>query len=524
MLVLLLTVSVVFLTSDAVAQTPPIWGDLEPGPYVAGFKTAEVYDYSRTFGRKFDYFGNPLPEQTTRRIQLCVWYPAQDTVGALPMVYGEYAYPYPEDDRFVNLLSALQTREAYALIYLLNTNYVLALDMMSVEMAAVRDAQPAEGPFPLIIYHPHLRNSFAENAVMCEYLATYGFVVATTHSVGTHELNSEVNLVDLETLTRDKEFVLAHVRAYPFVDANRLGVMGYGWGGVTSLIMQMRNSDVMAVATFQGAFLWTDHLDLIRGIPQLAIERMYVPWLQMYAPIEPPPDLALMDTCVYAPRYAARFSGLRREDFTIYGMISEHREDSANAYLEIASHGGEIICRYVKTFFRAYLNGDEESRRFLDNSPADNGIDPELLSLAFHASRRLPPTETQFVSIIRDVGVAKAMEIYEEFKASDPDHMIFRESVLNSLGYQLVRTQRTDEAQEVFRLNTEAYPHSANTWDSYGEVCVANGDEATALQCARKVLEVLAVDTTTSDQVKEIIRNNANQILERSQQQSPEGE
>ena len=146
MLALLLTATAVILTSGAVAQTPPIWGDLEPGPYAAGFKTVELYDYSRSFGRKFDYFGNPLPEQTTRRIQLCLWYPAQDAAGALPMVYGEYAYPYPEDDGFINLLSNLQTREVRVLAFMLNMNIGLALDLMSVAMAAVRGAQPAEGP------------------------------------------------------------------------------------------------------------------------------------------------------------------------------------------------------------------------------------------------------------------------------------------------------------------------------------------------------------------------------------------
>ena len=56
--------------------TPPAWGDLEPGPHAVGFKTIEQYDHSRSFSPKRDYFGDAIPGETARPIQVCIWYPA----------------------------------------------------------------------------------------------------------------------------------------------------------------------------------------------------------------------------------------------------------------------------------------------------------------------------------------------------------------------------------------------------------------------------------------------------------------
>ena len=51
-----------FLAPALKSQVPAAWGELQPGPYVPGFKTIERYDYSRTFRAKTTYFGTPIPD------------------------------------------------------------------------------------------------------------------------------------------------------------------------------------------------------------------------------------------------------------------------------------------------------------------------------------------------------------------------------------------------------------------------------------------------------------------------------
>lgn len=58
----------------------------------------------------------------------------------------------------------------------------------------------------------------------------------------------------------------------------------------------------------------------------------------------------------------------------------------------------------------------------------------------------------------------------------------FDENLLNTLGYELLREERTDDAVAVFELNVEAYPEAANPHDSLGDGYRAAGrlDEARA--------------------------------------------
>ncbi|RDC65610.1 serine hydrolase [Adhaeribacter pallidiroseus] len=56
------------------------------------------------------------------------------------------------------------------------------------------------------------------------------------------------------------------------------------------------------------------------------------------------------------------------------------------------------------------------------------------------------------------------------------------EDEMNSIGYQLLRSGKVAEGKEVLQLNLEAYPQSANVYDSYAYACLLNGEKETAAQ------------------------------------------
>jgi imidazolonepropionase-like amidohydrolase len=64
------------------------------------------------------------------------------------------------------------------------------------------------------------------------------------------------------------------------------------------------------------------------------------------------------------------------------------------------------------------------------------------------------------------------------------------ERVINTYGYQLLGEQRTGEAIDVFKLNTETFPDEYNTWDSLAEAYMTAGDRDRAIRYYRKVLEM----------------------------------
>jgi dienelactone hydrolase len=498
---------------SAIGKTPAIWGNLEPGPYAVGFKTIEKYDYSRVSRLKRDYFGRPLDGERARPIQVCIWYPAESTTELPPMVYGEYAFPYPEDSRLFSFLSEIQNREIQWLHRLLDNDRGGVLDLLNVKVGAIRDAPPQPGSFPLIIYSPELGSAVSENLVLCEYLASRGFIVAATHSVGMTDLNPQLNQRDLETVIRDMENIIAVARDLPHVNINRLGITGFGSGGLAALLFQMRNSDIDAIASLNASYISASHLEHARQNPYYDIRRMASPLLQIYSDEMDSIDLSLVDSFEYSQRYSLKFNRLNHTDLTSYGMLSSLILNKETQPPEKAGARYEDMCTHVFNFFNAHLKGDYDSRQFFDAIASEKGVRDGLVEFKYQPARELPPTQVQFMNIIREDGAEKAFEIYEKFKG--PGQVFFNEVVFNAIGYQFLQMGNFEDAIRVFKMNADAYPLSSNTWDSLAEACEASDQNKQAIKYLKKALEVLPGDTTTSEQLKEAIKSHAEESLER---------
>ncbi len=86
-------------------------------------------------------------------------------------------------------------------------------------------------------------------------------------------------------------------------------------------------------------------------------------------------------------------------------------------------------------------------------------------------------TDDDFATIVRD------------FRA-EPAAYFFTESAVNSLGYRLLGAEQVERAIEVFLINTEQFPRSANVWDSLGDGYRAKGLIEQAIASYRKALEI----------------------------------
>jgi len=91
---------------------------------------------------------------------------------------------------------------------------------------------------------------------------------------------------------------------------------------------------------------------------------------------------------------------------------------------------------------------------------------------------------------ITSKGIDAAMAKYHQLKAASPATYNFDEDELNNLGYQFIRGNQFKEAIRIFQLNVEAYPNSANTYDSLGEGYMDAGDKPQAIANYQKSLEL----------------------------------
>jgi dienelactone hydrolase len=104
--------------------------------------------------------------------------------------------------------------------------------------------------------------------------------------------------------------------------------------------------------------------------------------------------------------------------------------------------------------------------------------------------------------------VPAAVKMFQEVRARDPQVVLFPEAVLNLLGYEHLQAGETKAAIALFRLNTDAYPTSANTYDSLGDAYLADGQRDLALEASEKALEMLPSDNAP-DAFKQAIRASA---------------
>ncbi|NQV03310.1 MAG: tetratricopeptide repeat protein, partial [Bacteroidia bacterium] len=92
--------------------------------------------------------------------------------------------------------------------------------------------------------------------------------------------------------------------------------------------------------------------------------------------------------------------------------------------------------------------------------------------------------------IIDEEGIEAAIERYNELKASNRGEYIFKEGLMNTVGYRLLGKDKFAEAIEIFKLNVSEHPGSFNAYDSLGEVYMKNGDTELAIRNYQKSLEL----------------------------------
>jgi hypothetical protein len=101
-----------------------------------------------------------------------------------------------------------------------------------------------------------------------------------------------------------------------------------------------------------------------------------------------------------------------------------------------------------------------------------------------------PSVALALAETIKSSGVEAAVRQYHALRAVRPVTLNFDEDELNALGYDLLHAKQAGAAVAIFRLNTEAYPASGNTWDSLGEAYMGEGDRQDAIANYRKSLAI----------------------------------
>jgi CubicO group peptidase (beta-lactamase class C family) len=112
--------------------------------------------------------------------------------------------------------------------------------------------------------------------------------------------------------------------------------------------------------------------------------------------------------------------------------------------------------------------------------------------------------ETVMNTII-EKDMASAIAQYRALKAGKTaSEYNFAETELNQLGYQLLQQKKVADAIEIFKLNVEMYPQSANAHDSLGEGYLVHGDKELSIASYKKSLELDPKNTNATAKLAEL--------------------
>ena len=162
---------------------------------------------------------------------------------------------------------------------------------------------------------------------------------------------------------------------------------------------------------------------------------------------------------------------------------------------------------WVKTpdgWKRGNIDEVKNGAAFVDGKRVDTNkpYDPEAPAYDPYDPHPKRPVADALFPIIMEKGVDAALQSYRALRQS-PDYYV-SEAQLNALGYRLLGVKKVKEAIEIFKLNVESYPQSANVYDSLGEAYMMNGDKELAIRSYQKAVELNPQNTNAVEMLKKL--------------------
>jgi dienelactone hydrolase len=170
----------------------------------------------------------------------------------------------------------------------------------------------------------------------------------------------------------------------PFVDTQRVALIGFGGGGLFALPVLLRNAHVHAFVSFEAGLFMPQFAPLLEQVPGFDMDRFDAPLLHFLRDelaVEEEPELLEA-----APEGRTHFVYLHAPDLhhhdlaqagvfstEVLGLRAELREDVRTA--------NRIRALYTLRFLQAYLLESSEAMEQLIQAPVGDALDDEDLSV-----------------------------------------------------------------------------------------------------------------------------------------------
>ncbi len=350
---------------------------LRHGPHKVGFKAGVHYDIGRPpIEGQFTRF------QQGRAVHISVWYPAKPKPNHPPMIYGEYV------DEISSMLNPTEINKKTRNESIHQFNVLLSQlggdslvlekylgPLLNSATSAYRNALAQSGSFPLVFYPESLHL----NNILCEFIASYGYIVVSVSRHGTFLPDFEWQTVSgIETLIQDCQFALTVV-SKEFASAGKpLAVMGTGMNASAGLGWMMRNPSINTLISLDGGILTRYEYELIQKSPFFNNRRVTNPLLVMHSPHEAV-DAEMINHYPYADRYMLNFPELREFYYLNFGVWEKSMPGILGPSPGNTKAGFEWMARYTLSFLDWQLKHSMQGKIIFEEASIEQSGVPEGL-------------------------------------------------------------------------------------------------------------------------------------------------
>jgi dienelactone hydrolase len=478
----------------------------KPGPDAVGLKVVEQYDFSRAYRSLTDELGKPYQGERARPLQTLIWYPAEKSSGK-PMTVGDYSDLLATETSFGNPELSLDWKQ-----------WIDGMKpTLKDSMWAVRNAPPLPGRFPVVIYAPSFSSMSWENADLCEYLASHGYLVLASPDMGATSRGMTSDLGGINAQAQDISFLIGYAQTLSNTEMSKIAVVGFSWGGISNLFAAARDNRIDALVALDGSMRY--FAGLVKAATDVHPEQMTIPMmfftqgdtsLETLAREHPNKDREgpnvlnawthgdLITVDDMALVHVEHSSMYQRNEDTWKGYPRSHKGDYSRADGIV---GYAWVARYTLVFLDAYLKHDAGAMEFLKKTPAEVGVPPHMMTIDFRAGKRIPATLDAFRAELGRRGFDHASALYAEMLKDQPDFKL-DEGAVNLWAYDLMEKNHLTEATELFKLNVQVFPSSWNAYDSLGEAYMKAGQRQLAIDNYKKSLELNPANDNAKEQLK----------------------
>ncbi len=472
----------------------------EPGPYPVGVQVKAQYDYTRVYRPTVDLVtGQPETHERARPIQSLTWYPAKNK--GKPLAWRDYmATNATEDTPWLSAAEAQRATDTSIANSFGSLPPASARQALAQRMWASRDAAAADGKFPVVIYAPSFSASATENVDLCEYLASHGYIVLSSPSLGAHTKSMTTDLEGLEAQAGDIAFLIGQAHAIPQADMSRIAVVGFSWGGLANVLAAAKDDRIRALVSLDGSVrYWPQYVDGGKdaaryatpgrlALPMLFVSRADVSQEKLVKD-KKKLEYSLLNEMTYTdmtivtmrPMIHAHFASdfLRQANGEGFGEYSRDEVSQAHSW----------AMRYVERFLDAYLKKDAQAMAFLDNKPAANKAPPHMLAVERRKGGGIPPTIEGFIRTLQTGGYEHAQAVYDSMHAANPG-FVLEPAWLNVYGNDLLHKGRAKESVPILQLGVKLEPNWSWIADSLAEAYEAVGERQLAIAEYRRALSL----------------------------------